>query len=100
MDRRAGRTREEYPMKTIMLTLAALALASGSALAASGKSNLHRGSHGVSVYERVAIARSAAHVAMLKRQAHADGRVTMAERARIRSAELHHARLVARARHS
>jgi hypothetical protein len=87
-------------MKTIMLTLAALALASGSALAAPGKSNLHRGGHGVSAYERVAIARSAAHLAMLKRQARADGKVTMMERARIRSAEFRHTRLVARARHS
>jgi len=95
----SGAINGETSMKTILIGLAALTLASGTALAAPGFGYGHRG-HGISPAERAAIARSAAHVAQVKRQAMRDGRVTFAERMQIRRAEQRHAAVVARARRS
>lgn len=95
---------------TTILTAAAAAfmLTSGAALAAPGKgfsghgygkpgytkSVKHR--RGLSPGERVVIARSAKKLAVLKRRARRDGRVTMRERFQIRAAERRHAALVRR----
>lgn len=83
-------------MKTYALAAAALALMSGTALAAPGYYSHYKG--GLTPKERAAIARSATHLALLKRRAWADGRVTPFERIRIRMAELQHKRLVAKER--
>jgi hypothetical protein len=86
-------------MKTILIGLTALTFVSGAALAAPGYGYGHRG-HGVTPAERAAIARSAAHVAQVKRHALRDGRVTAFERMQIVRAERQHAALVARAHRS
>ncbi len=89
-------------MKGLILGTAALLVAAGSAVAAPK----HYGDRGyssrgnVTGWERVQIARSAARVAMVKRQAYRDGRVTRWERAQIRQAEARHAALVRRAHRS
>lgn len=87
-------------MKTILIGLAALTLASGAAMAAPGYGYGHghgnRSGHGITPNERVVIARSAAHVATVKRMAMRDGRITPAERIQIRQAERQHAMLIAR----
>lgn len=87
-------------MKTAILTLAAIVLASGGALAAPGK-NFDRGFYGrghITPYERVQISRSAMKLAVLKSRAWRDGRITFLERLQINRAERQHAALVARAR--
>lgn len=83
-------------MKSIALGLSLIALASGAALAQPGK---HRAGH-VTGFERAVIAKSAAQLAQLKRRAWSDGRLSLAERVRIRMAQSRHAALIARARHS
>jgi hypothetical protein len=87
-------SKENEAMKTYALAAAALALMSGTALAAPGYYSHHKG--GLTPKERAAIARSAAHLAALKHRAWADGRLTAFERMRIRMAELQHRRLIAR----
>jgi len=84
-------------MKKAIITVAALVLSTGAALAAPGGKYKNDHRHGISAYERAAIARSAANVAQLKRRVWADGRVTLFERMQLRSAERRHAALVARA---
>lgn len=83
-------------MKTYALAAAALTLMSGTALAAPGYYSHYKG--GLTPRERAVIARSAAHLAVLKHRAWADGRLTAFERIRIRMAELQHRRLIARER--
>lgn len=82
-------------MKTILIGLAALTFASGTAFAAPG----HGYGHGnrITPSERAAIARSAIQVAQVKRMALRDGRVSIFERMQIRRAEARHSALVARA---
>ena len=88
-------------MKTVILTAAALLMTAGTSYAAQSKFHHYKptyNSHrGVSPAERAMIARSAAQVAAVKRQALRDGRITFVERIRINSAERRHAALVARA---
>jgi hypothetical protein len=84
-------------MKTIMIGLAALTLASGTALAAPGYGYGYGHGHRITPAERIAIARSAAHVAEVKRMAMRDGRISIFERMQIRRAEQQHSALVARA---
>ena len=88
-------------MKSVLIALAALSLTSGAVLAAPGGYG-HRGHDGnrVTMSERAAIARSAFHVAQLKRQVWADGRVSFIERMQLRRAERRHAAVVAQARRS
>lgn len=97
-------------MKTTVLTAAAAAfmLTSGAALAAPGKGYSGPGYHkpgyskqvkhhrGMTPGQRVAIARSAANLAALKKRAWRDGRLSLIERVQIRNAERRHAALVAR----
>lgn len=94
-------------MKTIAMAVAALALATTAASAAPAKYGYNHGygkGHGhshvsrVTPRERVAIARSAAHLNFVKRQAWSDGRVNFFERARINMAQRRHNALVAQAR--
>ena len=88
-------------MKKTILTLAAIMLASGAALAAPGRNfDRHDGRGGLSGYERAAIARSAGNVASIKARAWRDGKINMFERFQIRQAEKRHASLVARLRRS
>jgi hypothetical protein len=82
-----------------MLTVAAIVLASGAAVAAPGKT-YHRGHDGrghLTPFERVMIANSAQRLAAIKFRAWKDGRLTFFERLQIRQAERRHAALVARA---
>lgn len=96
----------------VLTAAAALMLSAGASVAAPKSYNhgntYHSGKHynsgkhanhrfGLSPYERVAIARSAASLAALKRRAWADGRLTFRERVMINNAERRHAALVARA---
>jgi hypothetical protein len=87
-------------MKTYALAAVALALMSGVASAAPSKFYTSHKHGGITPSERAAIARSQAHLNALKRQAWADGRLTMFERIRIRQAEVRHNRLVANAKRS
>jgi hypothetical protein len=83
-------------MKSFLIALSTaslLAAGAGSAMAAPGKHMSHR----VTPSERVAIAKSAARLAQIKKRAWADRRLTGAERVRIRIAEARHRALVARA---
>ncbi|MGE0627928.1 MAG: hypothetical protein AB7O43_08895 [Hyphomicrobiaceae bacterium] len=83
-------------MKSFVIGLSAAALCvgfAGSAMAAPGKHGFNR----VTLKERVAVAKSAAKLAQVKRGAWADGRLTRVERMRIRVAEARHRAIVARA---
>jgi hypothetical protein len=83
-------------MKSLIVALSVVPLLAGfagSAMAAPGKHVTHRVTH----IERLAIARSAANLAQVKRRAWADGRLTSAERVGIRVAEARHRAVVARA---
>lgn len=86
--------------KTVLMTLAAVAMASGAASAAPGRGYDRHDRGGVSNHERAAIARSAASLESLRHRIYADGRVTRFERMQLRAAESRHRMLVARARHS
>jgi hypothetical protein len=90
-------------MKKALIGLAALALTATAASAAPYKHKSHhdgyRGKHN-SGYEHVLVKRSKVHLAWVKRQAWADGRVTFRERLKIRRAERQVARAIWRARHS
>jgi hypothetical protein len=71
-----------------MIAATTLVLAASTADAASPRYNNNWNHHGsISASERIAIARSKAHLAAVKRQAWRDGRVTAFERMRIRFAE-------------
>ena len=83
-------------MKRLVLSASVLALLSGIALAAPAI----RGNGNVNYSERVAIARSAAHLNAVRRHARADGQVSAWERARIRMAATRHNALVWRLRHN
>lgn len=83
-------------MKSIILGLSTAMLVVGLASAASAAPGKYSG-HRVTPYERAQIAKSAARVAHLKRQAWSDRRLSSFERARIRMAEAHHRAVVARA---
>ena len=94
-------------MRRLVLSTSALALLSGIALAAPAQagSYAHRdgdrvGNGKVTYGERVAIARSAAHLNAVKRHARADGQVSAWERAKIRMAASRHNALVWRLRHN
>jgi hypothetical protein len=69
--------------------MAALALSFTAASAAPNKYVRHDGYRGKPAhsYQFVQVKRSAAHLAFVKRQAWADGRITFWERLRIRTAE-------------
>ena len=86
-------------MKTLAIGLAALTLTVTAASAAPNSYKRHDGyrSKPADRYEHVLVRRSAAHLAWVKRQAWADGRVTFRERLRIRQAERRLARAVRRA---
>jgi hypothetical protein len=87
-------------MKKAILTIAAITLASGGALAAPSKSfnRGHDGRGNITPYERVVIAKSAQRLSFLKHRAWADGKLSFFERFQIRQAEARHAALVSRAR--
>jgi len=87
-------------MKTVILTAAALVLTTSATLAAPARKHFGDQHGGVTGYERVAIAHSAATLAALKRRAWFDGRLSFVERFQIKIAERRHFALVARARHS
>lgn len=107
-------------MKKLVLAAVGLLLASGSALtlttataeAAPAKSYHQTYKYNkkyvapkrtvgkVTLWERMAIARSQASLNALIRRAHADGRVTPYERSTIRVAQQRHDALVRRARYS
>ena len=96
-------------IKTALFTVAALAMTAGVAAAAPAKHNHGYGygkpgysvkvakKHGISGFERAAIARSAVNLRTLKARAWRDGKLTFAERMQINNAERRHAALVARA---
>lgn len=79
-------------MKRLAFSVSALALLSGLAMAAPAQAG------SISHRERAAIAKSQHHVAAVKRQAWANGSLSVWERMRIRAAEAHRNRVVARAR--
>ncbi len=83
-------------MKSIILGLSAAVLVAGLASTASAAPGKYSG-HRVTPYERAQIAKSAARVAHVKRQAWSNGRLSPVDRARIRMAEAHHRAVVARA---
>jgi hypothetical protein len=87
-------------MKTAVAAFALATLAAGSALAASPKFGGAWGNDGrnVTPRERAAIAASEARLNQIRRQAWSDGRLSIAERIRIRNAELQVAALKRRAR--
>lgn len=88
-------------MKTIAIATVAATLLTGVALTTSADAAPYQRHFGnVSHAERVAIARSQAHLYAIKRHARADGRVTLMERVRIRVAEARHNALVNRLRRS
>lgn len=92
-------------MKTAVLALTTLVIASGAALAAPGK-NYNRGHDGhdgrgnVTPYERMAIFRASNKLATVKRQALRDGKISFFERIQIRNAEKQYFAAVARAHRS
>lgn len=90
-------------MKKALIGLAALALTATAASAAPYKHNQHhdgyRGKHH-GQYQSVLVKRSKAHLAWVKREAWADGRITFRERLKIRRAERQLAYAIRRARHS
>ena len=82
----------------IATVLAAVTIGSGAATAAPIKHyDLRRYDRGVSPYERVLIAQSAARLAFIKRHAWADGKLSFYERLQIRRAEQRHYALLQRA---
>ena len=87
-------------MKSAIIGLAALTLTATAASAASPGYHHHDGYRGkrVSGYEHGLIKQSKAHLAWIKRQAWADGRITFRERLKIRRAERHLAATMRRAR--
>ncbi len=91
-------------MITWALAASAVAVASSTAMAAPAKwHGYHKPYHHVSNVtpaERAAIARSLAHLNAVKRRAYADGRITLAERVRIRIAQARYNSVVAWARRS
>ena len=87
-------------MKRLVLSTSALALLSGIALAAPAQAGSYDRHGNVTYSERVAIARSAAHLNAVKRHARADGHVSAWERAKIRMAATRHNALVWRLRHN
>ena len=88
-------------MQRLVLSASALALLSGIALAAPAQAGSYYHRHGnLTSSERVAIARSAAHLNAVKRHARADGQVSAWERAKIRMAETRYNALVWRLRHN
>jgi hypothetical protein len=89
-------------MKTAVLALTTLVIASGAALAAPGK-NYNRGHDGrgnVTPYERMAIVRASNKLATVKRQALRDGKISFFERIQIRNAEKQYFAALARAHRS
>jgi len=87
-------------MQRLVLSASVLALLSGIALAAPAQAGSYHRHGNLTSSERVAIARSAAHVNAVKRYARADGHVSAWERAKIRMAETQHNALVWRLRHN
>ncbi len=88
-------------MRTALIGLAALALTATASAAAPNKHGRHdgyRAKHG-SGYEHVLVKRSKMHLAWVKHEAWADGRLTFRERLTIRRAERQVARAIWRARH-
>ncbi|MEZ5926280.1 MAG: hypothetical protein R3D57_18065 [Hyphomicrobiaceae bacterium] len=88
-------------MKPAIIGLAALALTATAASAASygPKHNDGYRSRHQPTYEHVLVKRSKAHLAWVKRQAWADGRLSFRERLKIRRAERQLARAIWQARH-
>ena len=87
-------------MKRLVLSASVLALLSGIVLAAPAQAGSYDRHGNVTYSERVAIARSAAHLNAVKRHARADGHVSAWERAKIRMAATRHNALVWRLRHN
>jgi len=87
-------------MKTAVLALTTLVIASGTALAAPGKhyDRGHDGRGNVSPYERLAIARASQKLAFVRHQAMRDGKISFYERFQIRNAERQYFAALARAR--
>ena len=90
-------------MRTAIIAsvLAAATFGSGAASAAPTKHyDLRRYDRGVSPYDHILIAQSAARLAFMKRHAWADGKISFFERRQIRQAEQRHYALLQRARRS
>jgi hypothetical protein len=89
-------------MKTAILALTTLVIASGSALAAPNKqwNRGHDGRGNVTPYERMAIVRASNKLATVKRQALRDGKISFFERIQIRNAEKQYFAALARAHRS
>jgi hypothetical protein len=86
-------------IKTAVLALTTLVIASGSASAAPNKYR-HDGRGNVTPYERMAIARASAKLATVKHQALRDGKISFFERIQIRNAEKQYFAALARAHRS
>lgn len=87
-------------MKRLVLTSTTLALLTGIALAAPAQAGSSQHRTGVTHSERMAIANSRQRLNALKARVHADGRVNLWERARLRAAEARHRSLAYRLRHN
>jgi hypothetical protein len=87
-------------MKRLVLSASVLALLSGIALAAPAQAGSYNRHGNLTSSERVAIARSAAHLNAVRRHARADGRVSAWEHAKIRMAATRHNALVWRLHHN
>jgi hypothetical protein len=89
-------------MKTAILALTTLVIASGSAFAAPSKqwNRGHDGRGNVTPYERMAIVRASNKLATVKRQALRDGKISFFERIQIRNAEKQYFAALARAHRS
>jgi hypothetical protein len=85
-------------LKTSILALATVLVASGSVMAAPGNGYYNGHRSGISSAERAAIARSQAKVNATKRAAWADGRLSTFERAKIRISEYQRNRTITNAR--
>ena len=86
-------------MKSLVVTATAAVLLFGIGLGTAAEAaSYHR--YGLTGAERTAIARDQARVNAVKRNAWADGRVSLWERAKIRAAEARHNALVYRYHHN
>jgi hypothetical protein len=74
-------------MKHIVLAASALALVSGVALSVPAQAASYNHHGKLSAYERAVIAHKRAHLRQVERKAHADGHVSLWERAKIRVAK-------------
>ena len=87
-------------MKRLALSVSALALLSGLALAPPAQAASYNRNGNVTASERAALARSAAHVRHVKQMARRDGHVSLWDRMKIRAAEQRLKTLAYRVRHN